>query len=189
MKRVFLLMTTILLLMMPLGCTQTPQEEAPPEQEIEQTQPLHLTSLSIELQRDGQDAQQLLEAIKVLPEQLQTALASYDVTVDEISMTVGSSHTATIQALESGSIDLAFLSAETLAEQSTTVDPIALSGPLFWDQGEDLAAWNQAPEEAPLIPGYRALICAAPTEYGKNLASRESLTWEELDRGPVGCFS
>ena len=79
MKRVFLLMTTILLLMMPLGCTQTPQEEAPPEQEIEQTQPLHLTSLSIELQRDGQDAQQLLEAIKVLPEQLQTALASYDV--------------------------------------------------------------------------------------------------------------
>ena len=146
MKRVFLLMTTILLLMMPLGCTQTPQEEAPPEQEPEQTQPLHLTSLSIELQRDGQDAQQLLEAIKVLPEQLQTALASYDVTVDEISMTVGSSHTATIQALESGSIDLAFLSAETLAEQSTTVDPIALSGPLFWDQGEDLAAWNQAPE-------------------------------------------
>ena len=61
MKRVFLLMTTILLLMMPLGCTQTPQEEAPPEQEPEQTQPLHLTSLSIELQRDGQDAQQLLE--------------------------------------------------------------------------------------------------------------------------------
>ena len=189
MKRVFLLMTTILLLMMPLGCTQTPQEEAPPEQEPEQTQPLHLTSLSIELQRDGQDAQQLLEAIKVLPEQLQTALASYDVTVDEISMTVGSSHTATIQALESGSIDLAFLSAETLAEQSTTVDPIALSGPLFWDQGEDLAAWNQAPEEAPLIPGYRALICAAPTEYGKNLASRESLTWEELDRARWGVLA
>lgn len=189
MKRVFLLMTTILLLMMPLGCTQTPQEEAPPEQEPEQTQPLHLTSLSIELQRDGQDAQQLLEAIKVLPEQLQTALASYDVTVDEISMTVGSSHTATIQALESGSIDLAFLSAETLAEQSTTVDPIALSGPLFWDQGEDLAAWNHAPEEAPLIPGYRALICAAPTEYGKNLASRESLTWEELDRARWGVLA
>ena len=104
MKRVFLLMTTILLMAAASGCMQTPQEEAPPEQEPEQSQPLHLTSLSIELQRDGQNAQQLLDAVKILPQELQTALASYDVTVDEITMTVGSSHTATMQALESGSI-------------------------------------------------------------------------------------
>lgn len=62
MKRVFLLMTTILLMAAASGCMQTPQEEAPPEQEPEQSQPLHLTSLSIELQRDGQNAQQLLDA-------------------------------------------------------------------------------------------------------------------------------
>ena len=98
MKRVFLLMTTILLMAAASGCMQTPQEEAPPEQEPEQSQPLHLTSLSIELQRDGQNAQQLLDAVKILPQELQTALASYDVTVDEITMTVGSSHTATVQA-------------------------------------------------------------------------------------------
>ena len=61
MKRVFLLMTTILLMAAASGCMQTPQEEAPPEQEPEQSQPLHLTSLSIELQRDGQNAQQLLK--------------------------------------------------------------------------------------------------------------------------------
>ena len=189
MKRVFLLMTTILLMAAASGCMQTPQEEAPPEQEPEQSQPLHLTSLSIELQRDGQNAQQLLDAVKILPQELQTALASYDVTVDEITMTVGSSHTATVQALESGSIDLALLSAEALAEQSTAAAPIALSGPLFWDQGEDLAAWNQPPEEAPLVPGYRALICAAPSEYGRNLASRETLTWEELDRARWGVLS
>lgn len=189
MKRVFLLMTTILLMAAASGCMQTPQEEAPPEQEPEQSQPLHLTSLSIELQRDGQNAQQLLDAVKILPQELQTALASYDVTVDEITMTVGSSHTATMQALESGSIDLALLSAEALAEQSTAAAPIALSGPLFWDQGEDLAAWNQPPEEAPLVPGYRALICAAPSEYGRNLASRETLTWEELDRARWGVLS
>ena len=71
MKRVFLLMTTILLMAAASGCMQTPQEEAPPEQEPEQSQPLHLTSLSIELQRDGQNAQQLLDAVKILPQELQ----------------------------------------------------------------------------------------------------------------------
>lgn len=186
MKRVFLLMTTILLILLPLGCTPASQENVPPDQAAEPTEPLHLSSLSIELQRDGQDAQQLLDAMNILPDQLQTALASYHVEVDEITMTVGSSHAATIQALESGSIDLAFLSAEVLAQQTTTAVPLALSGPLFWDQGEDRSAWNQPPQEAPLVPGYRALICAAPSEYGVNLSQKDIWTWEELDRARWG---
>ena len=74
MKRVFLLMTTIFLMAVASGCMQTPQEVSPPEQEPEQTQPLDLTSLSIELQRDGQNAQQLLEAMEILPQQLQTTM-------------------------------------------------------------------------------------------------------------------
>ena len=167
---------------------QTPQEEAPPEQEPEQSQPLHLTSLSIELQRDGQNAQQLLDAVKILPQELQTALASYDVTVDEITMTVGSSHTATVQALESGSIDLALLSAEALAEQSTAAAPIALSGPLFWDQGEDLAAWNQPPGRSPPGPGLSGVDLCSSIRVRKESGQSRNADLGRAGPGPLGRF-
>lgn len=188
MKRGLLLLTTALLAVTLVGCAGKPQAEeetVPPAEEA----PLRLESLAVELPKSGQDTQALLKAVRELPEALRQALADQGVEVEEVTMTVGSSPAATLQAVEEGGVDLAFLPAEAVAEQETTARVVLVSGPLFWDQGEALENWNLEPEEAPLVTGYRGLICAAPTEYGTNLAGRGEPTWEELDHARWGVLA
>lgn len=181
MKSAWLLLTTLLLAVSLAGCG--PSGEAPEEEE---EAPLALETLTVEIQRRGQDAGQLLEAVRRLPEALRGALADRGVAVEQVRLTVGSSHAATVQALEQGGVDVAFLPAEALAGLDRSAPVMLVSGPLFRDQGEELENWNRPPEEGTSVPGRRALICAAPTAYGENLAGRGSLTWEEVSRARWG---
>lgn len=179
MKRVFLLLTTAALLLS--GCVGTQIQEPPPEE----NDSLTLETLAVEIPRDGQDTDTLRQAAKTLPALLQQALADQGVAVGEVRITVGSSHAATAQALSQGSVDLAFLPAQDLAQQAEEVPVILLSGPSFQDCGTELENWNSGSGQA--AAGHQGLICTAPTEYGRNLARRAGdLTWEELTRARWG---
>ena len=179
MKSVFLLLTTAALLLS--ACTAAPVQEPPPEEN--DLPPLE--SLAVEIPRDSQDTDILRQAAKTLPSLLQQALESQGVTVEEIRITVGSSHAATVQALAQGSVDLAFLPAADLAAQPEEVPVILLSGPDFQDGGTELENWSSGSGQTAV--GHQGLLCTAPTEYGRNLAGRAGdLTWEELTRARWG---
>lgn len=189
MKKLSLLLVLTMLLALLAGCGQKTPEITEPEQNVEPEPvetPLVFETLRVEFGKGNLTASRLAEVVRELPEPLQTALAEQGVTVKEVKITIGPSTAATVQALEEGTVDLAFLPAENLASYGTAIPVLLTSGPLFWDQGEDLAAWRREPVEAPLVPGYRSLICAAPTEYGRNLAGRTELSWTEVDHARWG---
>ena len=123
---------------------------------------LKLDTLAVELPRDL-DTATARKAMAALPE----LLAPEGVEVEELSVTFGTSHAATIQALEDGGVDLAFLPASDFVRLSRDAVPVL---------GESL----------------RVEICAGPSDYGAQLAKqaeRRDLTWTELDRARWGVLA
>lgn len=135
-------------------------------------QPLHLKTLTVELQRSAGDGAALLRAVKDLPQLLQTALAEGGVTVEEVTVTIGSGTAATVEGILGGGVDAAILPAAELAALEEAPCVLLAAG------GEDGGAVGQ-----------RMLLCAADTEYGRNLAGRKAPTWKELDRARWGVVS
>jgi len=87
----------------------TPVEDDPPP--VEEAQPLVLEHLNVEFVVDGRDPDALMALRADFPEALRAALEQQSVTVDEIAVTFGTSGEATEAALQSGEVQLAFLSA------------------------------------------------------------------------------
>ena len=92
--------------------TPTPAETEPPAPPVEEAQPLVLDSLNVEFVVDGRDPDALLTLRTDFPEALRAALERRNVSVGEIAVTFGASGEATEAALQSGEVQLAFLSAE-----------------------------------------------------------------------------
>ena len=90
----------------------TPAETEPPAPPVEEAQPLVLDSLNVEFVVDGRDPDALLTLRTDFPEALRAALERRNVSVGEIAVTFGASGEATEAALQSGEVQLAFLSAE-----------------------------------------------------------------------------
>ncbi len=192
MKRLFPLLLAAAVLLS--GCgrqTETPPDaaEPPPETElpgeqggISRENPLHLNSLRLEIsRRDGVSTDQLMEAVRVLPELLQAALADHYIQADTVQVTIGSSPAATVQALNSGGVDLAVLPAEALAGQETAAAVLLASGP----GAETVPLWMET------AVGFQARLYAALTAYGENLSLRvgkegDLPTWEELEHARWG---
>ena len=175
MKKLSCLMAVLLVLCL-VGCgkekAQSGAASSPAQSGVESVtpeEPLHLESLTVEFQRGATDSALLLKAVKELPAALQSVLEESGVTVDEVSVTIGSSCEATAQAVAEGGVDLAFLPAAELARVETCPEILLVTG------GEEDGA-----------PGQRMTLCAADTDYGRNLAGRESPTWTELDNARWG---
>lgn len=167
MKKLWCLVTALLLLAL-AGCGEkTPSAAA--SSEALPTQPLHLEHLTLELQRSAGSGAELMRAVKELPALVQRALGGGGVTVEEVTVTVSSGAAATAQAVLDGSVDAAVLSACELA--ALEEEPCVMLAAGAGDGG---------------MPGRRMLLCAADTEYGRNLASRKAPTWTELDRARWG---
>lgn len=184
MKKIFPILLAAVLL---FGCAQRAepplQAEPPGEREaISRENPLHLDSLRIEVgRREGLSPDRLMEAARALPELLRAALADYGIQVDAVELTVGSAPAATVQALDSGGVDLAVLPAEALAGQETAAAVLLASGP----GAEAVPLWTET------AVGFQARLYAAPTAYGENLSLRVGKegslpTWEELTRARWG---
>lgn len=166
MKKKRLLTLALLLLLSACAPAQT-DPPPPPESGFS------LASLSVETPRAGLSAQELAQTVQRLPAALKTALATREIEVETVTVSVGSSPAATVQAVRDGGVDLAFLSAEIF---SALEDPPRLL----------LAAGPVSPAaDGETRPGAPALICAAPTENGRALAEKAragGLTWEDLSQ-------
>lgn len=172
MKRLFTpVVCAALALTLAAGCGQTAAPSSSAEEP--QVQPLHLQTLAVELPRDyAPDDETLLQAIANAPELLKAALAKQQVEVDAVTVTVGASAGATCQALTGGTVDLAFLSAESYLEAGGGGTVILA------DAGEG----DQ--------PGTASVLWSAPSDYGQALARRladgKDLSWTELDHARWG---
>lgn len=190
MKKVSLLLALALLLTLTACRKKEPETPAPPTPpESVEEEPLRMEELTVEFPRNGLSTQQLADAVKTLPNLLKTYFDETGLAeVERVTVTVGSSPAATAQALKEGNIDLAFLPAEVFAEEGS--ETALLADARLLDDGS-------------LRAGTRALICAAPTEYGGQLSGRASggkpLSRNELGRarwgvldsaslGGYGCF-
>ena len=149
----------------------------------------HFDKLTLEFV-PSKDADVIIAGTANLPELVKAEMAKLGVDIDEVDITVGTNYDATVEAMSAGSIDLGWLPGGTYALYSDDTDVIltATRNGLSNDS-EDPATWNgeanKTLKNGPQVTFYRALIYAAPSEYGKKLAEKvnngEALTWEDLD--------
>lgn len=173
MKRWFaVLLWAALFCLCAAGCGDVQEEPAVPVsgQEGETESPLHLERLTVEFAAQGQ-ADTLMAQVQRMPEKLKLALLEAGVTVDRLQVTLGASAAATVQAVDQGGVDLAFLPAQGYVEAGGGGVPLLADG----EDGQ---------------PGQQGLLCTAPTEYGQSLLRRatsgKTLTWEELNQARWG---
>lgn len=138
-----------------------------------QPEPVTIETLRVEISKNDQSSQSLLQEVRELPELLKAGFDAIaeetGVEVGEVTVTVGTSPAATAQALAEGSVDLAFLPAADLIRSGG--DAVAVlaeaenSG--LSNAGEVPADWNGSEHATALVPGVQqagtfSLVCAAP---------------------------
>ena len=149
----------------------------------------HFDKLTLEFV-PSKDADVIIAGTANLPDLVKAEMANLGYDIDEVDITVGTSYSATGEAMSAGTIDVGWLPAGTYILYSDDTDVIltATRNGLSNDS-ENPADWNgeanKTLKNGPQVTFYRALIYAAPTEYGKMLADKvnagEALTWEDLD--------
>lgn len=198
MKKLIPLCLAALLLLSAVGCgsrqgVSSSSEEPSSSSEEPAAQAITIDRLSVELSRTGTDTDPA--AAEQLAALLQKELADGGVTVNRITVTFGTSYSATAEALSQGGVQLAFLPATDLILSGGDAVPLlAAAEPALSNDSTEPADWNgdghATAVASGLCAGSRALLCAAPTEYGKNLANRVSagktLSWTELDHARWG---
>lgn len=138
----------------------------------------------------SKDADVIIAGTANLPELVQAEMARLGYDIGEVDITVGTSYDATGEAMSAGTIDIGWLPGGTYAIYSDDTEVILTAtrnglsndstNPADWN-GEANATLKNGPQ----VTYYRALIYAAPSEYGKTLAAKvnagEKLTWDELN--------
>ena len=138
----------------------------------------------------SKDADVIIAGTANLPELVKAEMKNLGYDIGEVDITVGTSYDATGEAMSAGAIDVGWLPGGTYALYSDDTDVILTAtrnglsndstNPADWN-GEA----NKTLKDGPQVTFYRALVYAAPTEYGKKLAEKvnngEALTWEDLD--------
>lgn len=117
MKRLVWLALALCLLLTACGKAQnappeTPEAPEPDDGQVQRAPPLRLGTLNVEFVVDGRDPDRLLALRSDFPWALQDALEQQSVTVEKINVTFGTSGEASEKALENGSVQVVFLSAE-----------------------------------------------------------------------------
>ena len=174
------------------AATQAPAADAPAAEAPAATEAArpHFDKLTLEFV-PSKDADVIIAGTANLPELVKAEMANLGYDIDEVEITVGTNYDATGEAMSAGTIDIGWLPGGTYALYSddTEVFLTATRNGLSNDS-ENAAEWNgeanKTLEDGPQVTYYRALIYAAPTEYGKQLAAKvnagEKLTWEDLDK-------
>ncbi len=171
------LLALVLVVMMALGCVSAMAD------------PIKMDSLTLEFV-PSKDADVIIAGTQNLPELVKAEMLNQGYDIGEVKVSVGISYDATGEAMAAGAIDVGWLPGGTYALYSDDTEVILTAtrnglsndstNPADWN-GEA----NKTLKDGPQVTFYRALIYAAPTEYGKKLAEKvnngEKLTWEELD--------
>ena len=168
------------------GCREAPE---PVEPDPPADAPRQVETLAAEFAPRGGDPAVELKLLSPAAEKLKAALAAEGVEVGEVRLTLGTSLAATGQAVAQGSVDLAFLPAETLlAFGGEAVPLLSAAWPVPSCDSADPADWNgrAVTWTEDFAAGRRALVLAGPSAYGRALSARAEsgapLTWEELSR-------
>ena len=111
MKRIFSLLLAGLFVFLLAACG-APAAPALPDADSDGSPALKLDTLNVEFAIGERDADELMRLQAELPPLLLSALENENVTVETVSITFGASAEATAQALEDGSVDVAFLPSE-----------------------------------------------------------------------------
>ena len=122
--------------------------------------PIVIETLALELPAGGDT-----QAAQAFADSLPEAMAALGVEIGRVELSFSPSPAATAQALAEGGVDLAFLPAE---------DFLRAGG------GLAILADGTPDTSGTLVPGERAEIVTAGTEYGRRLAARTDPSWEEL---------
>ena len=122
--------------------------------------PIVIETLALELPAGGDT-----QAAQAFADSLPEAMAALGVEIGRVELSFSPSPAATAQALAEGGVDLAFLPAE---------DFLRAGG------GLAILADGTPDTSGTLVPGERAEIVTAGTDYGRRLAARTDPSWEEL---------
>ena len=155
-RRVFAAALAALLL---TGCGSRGESGSASSQEAPE-EPVVIGTLALELPAGG-DA----DAARAFADSLPEAMAALGVKIGQVELSFSPSPAATAQALAEGGVDLAFLPAE---------DFLRAGG------GLAILADGMPDTSGTLVPGERAEIVTAGTDYGRRLAARTDPSWEEL---------
>ena len=155
-RRVFAAALAALLL---TGCGSRGESGSASSQEAPE-EPVVIGTLALELPAGG-DA----DAARAFADSLPEAMAALGVEIGRVELSFSPSPAATAQALAEGGVDLAFLPAE---------DFLRAGG------GLAILADGEPDTSGTLVPGERAEIVTAGTDYGRRLAARTDPSWEEL---------
>ena len=137
-QRLAVLFTALALLLTLASCakkenTDAPGQEDKPTEEtpdvptlpekpaVPDPEELSFSELRVELVVGERDVDNLLQLKSELPSLLISALSEQDCTVGAVTVTFGASAEATAQALERGSVDVAFLPTEAFAAHTATL--------------------------------------------------------------------
>lgn len=115
MKRFVFFLVACLLALSLAACGADTTPTAPDDPSADAPEELTLDALRVEFVIGERDTDALMALQKELPPLLIDALAQWGCTVGKINITFGASAEATAQALQSGSIDVAFLPSEVYA--------------------------------------------------------------------------
>lgn len=115
MKRFVFFLVACLLALSFAACGADTTPTAPDDPSADAPEELTLDALRVEFVIGERDTDALMALQKELPPLLIDALAQWGCTVGKINITFGASAEATAQALQSGSIDVAFLPSEVYA--------------------------------------------------------------------------
>lgn len=125
MKRIFSLLLAGLLVFLLAACG-APAAPALPDAGPDGSSALKLDTLNVEFVIGERDADELMQLQAELPPLLLSALENENVTVETVNITFGASAEATAQALEDGSVDLAFVPSGVYLEHEDALRLIAL---------------------------------------------------------------
>ena len=166
-RRVFAAALAALLL---TGCGSRGESGSASSQEVPE-EPVAIGTLALELPAGG-DA----DAARAFADSRPEAMAALGVKIGQVELSFSPSPAATAQALAEGGVDLAFLPAEDFLRAGGGLAILVDGEPMAPEQGD--ADADRA--VSPLVPGERAEIVTAGTEYGRRLAARTDPSWEEL---------
>jgi len=186
MKKRGLLLLVLVVLLVLAGCRKKEPEATPPVVEPTPPPPVEeivpeetgeIGEIAVEISRGSLTTTQLTTAVKELPALLEQYLEEEgNLEIGKVKVTVGASHAATAETLAKGNIDLAFLPVEVFV--------------LYGGETQLLCVDAYEADNGMLKPGQQALICAAPTEYGGQLAQRagtgKPLSWMEVSHARWG---
>ena len=172
MKRIAALLLALTLALSLAACgSKTPAPSpAPDDPAVDEPEALQLETLNVEFVVGERDASELMALQKELPPLLIAALAQQGCAVEQINVTFGASADATVQALQSGNIDVAFLPSEACVRSDFRSRLIALENASVPAAEHfpnlDFSALSDADADSPIYENAVALSGDAPDALG-----------------------